>query len=218
MEVFDRQELKKESRECIRNNVFNLLIGNLIVIVAVGPMNFIVGFGQVISIALMVLYIGLCKFYINFIDNSKIDYSDIFFSFKQKDINIYFVHLGTIVIKSILIFLWALLLVVPGVIKALAYSQVEYIRAEKPEKEIIACLRESEELMYGHKLEYLIFQLSFIGWFVLSILTFGVLLIYVIPYYHTAMAKYFRRLRPIGEVELSPEGEEKARQMEPKIS
>jgi uncharacterized membrane protein len=205
MNEIKRVEIKEEAKKSIKGKVFSLFVANLIVLVLTAPINAWPFIGTVIAIAAMVLVIGLNRFYLNFIDYGKTDYADIFFPF-IKDLNIFLKHLGTILLRALLVFLWTLLFIVPGIIKALAYSQVTYIRAEKPEQDIMDSLKESEALMDGHKGEYFVLQLSFIGWFLLAAITFGIALIYVLPYYSVTMTNYYRRLRP-KEQEMNPNRE-----------
>jgi len=201
----NRTELKLSAKNLIKEKWFNLFLGSFIVLALTGAVNGIVGLGQFLSIALAVLYIGLSCFYLNYIDNDKIDYMDIFFSFKAKDINVYIRHLGVMLLMGLFIILWTLLLIVPGIIKAIAYSQVTYIIAENPDKDIMSALKESEKMMNGYKMEYFVMQLSFIGWFLLTVITFGVAGLYVLPYYSTTIALLYRKLKPKNEIEIIAE-------------
>lgn len=96
------------------------------------------------------------------------------------------------------IFLWTFLLLVPGIIKSLAYSQAYYIyRDAIDQQQSISCrdaISKSRALMNGHKWEYFMLQLSFIGWGLLIMITFGIAAIWVQPYYHLTMANYYRHL------------------------
>ncbi|WP_436702872.1 DUF975 family protein [Lactiplantibacillus plantarum] len=96
------------------------------------------------------------------------------------------------------IFLWTFLLLVPGIIKSLAYSQAYYIyRDAIDQQQSISCrdaISKSRSLMNGHKWEYFLLQLSFIGWGLLIMVTFGIAAIWVQPYYHLTMANYYRHL------------------------
>lgn len=79
---------------------------------------------------------------------------------------------GSVIVLLILItiktLLWSLLLVVPGLIKAIAYSQSIYILRDHPDWTPSQCIAESERLMQGHKAELFLFELSFIGWAILT--------------------------------------------------
>lgn len=93
-------------------------------------------------------------------------------------------------LKNIYIILWSLLFIIPGVIKAYSYCLAEFISRENPEKSATECLDESRQIMDGHKMELFLFDLSFIGWHLLSALTCGILYIYVLPYYYQAYIIY----------------------------
>lgn len=99
------------------------------------------------------------------------------------------------ILMGIFIFLWTLLLIIPGIIKFYAYSMTHYIIAEDPEIDFMDALKKSEEMMKGHKFRLFKLQFSFIGWFILGIITFGVGLIFVYPYYNLAHANFYIDLR-----------------------
>ena len=85
--------------------------------------------------------------------------------------------------KDLFVWLWSLLFVIPGIIKAYEYRLVPYIYAENPDMDYKAILAESSKLMKGHKWNTFVLDLSFIGWEFLSLLTCGLLSVfYVDPY------------------------------------
>lgn len=94
-------------------------------------------------------------------------------------------------INSLLIFLWTLLLIVPGIIKSCAYSMSYYILADNPNLTHNEARQQSEQLMNGHKFRYFCLELSFIGWYLLATLTAGILLFWVIPYNQVAVAAFY---------------------------
>ncbi len=90
-------------------------------------------------------------------------------------------------LKYLYIFLWTLLLIIPGIVKAYSYSQAELIYKDSVDRtgeqpSARACLAESQKLMQGHKAELFGLNLSFIGWVLLSGLTFGLLNLWLTPY------------------------------------
>lgn len=92
-------------------------------------------------------------------------------------------------LKSLFTFLWALLLVVPGIIAAYRYRLAIYLLLEHPDRRVMDCIRESKRLMDGRKMELFVLDLSFLGWWLLTIIPFtGV---YVIPYMETTYAGYY---------------------------
>lgn len=108
-------------------------------------------------------------------------------------------------LTGIYTFLWSLLLIVPGIIKGLAYSMAPYILADHPEMGGNEAITASKNLMQGHKGELFCLYLSFIGWFLLSALTFGLLqLFYVAPYLTLAKAEFYEAIKP-AETYAAPE-------------
>lgn len=85
--------------------------------------------------------------------------------------------------KDLFIWLWSLLFVIPGIIKAYEYRLVPYIFAENPDMKYNDILAESSKLMKGNKWKTFVLDLSFIGWELLSLCTCGLLSVfYVDPY------------------------------------
>lgn len=98
-------------------------------------------------------------------------------------------------INSVFIFLWSLLLIVPGIIAAIRYSMSYHILQENPNMSANDARKESIRLMEGHKWQYFCLIFSFIGWILLSILTCGILLLWVQPYMYVASAEFYNELQ-----------------------
>lgn len=103
---------------------------------------------------------------------------------------------------SIFILLWSLLLIIPGIIKTFSYSMSYFILADNPDISANQARKYSMELMQGNKWRLFCLNFSFIGWILLSLLTFGILLFWVIPYMVTAEAEFYRDLK--GEEDILP--------------
>ena len=99
------------------------------------------------------------------------------------------------IINAVLIFLWSLLLIVPGIIKSYSYSMSFYILHDNPNMDPNDARKLSTQLMNGHKWELFCLHFSFIGWYLLSIITFGILSFWVIPYVRIAEAEFYERLK-----------------------
>ncbi len=97
--------------------------------------------------------------------------------------------------QGLIVFLWSLLLIVPGILKSFSYSMTFYILAENPDIKAKEAMRESETLMQGHRWEYFKLHLSFIGWNILSIFTFGLLFLWLTPYMEIATAAFYQDLK-----------------------
>ncbi|MBO5999563.1 MAG: DUF975 family protein [Lachnospiraceae bacterium] len=89
----------------------------------------------------------------------------------------------TIFLKRLYTFLWSLLLIIPGIVKAYEYRMIPYILAENPDMPCNEIFARSKELMTGQKWRAFVLDLSFLGWEILSALTLGILgVFYVNPY------------------------------------
>ena len=98
-------------------------------------------------------------------------------------------------LSTIYILLWTLLLIIPGIIKSLSYSQTNYILKDYPELKNNAAIELSMAMMKGHKFDYFCLTLSFIGWIFLGILTLGIGLLWVYPYMITASAHFYEHVK-----------------------
>ncbi len=99
------------------------------------------------------------------------------------------------VLVSIFTALWSLLFFIPGIIKALSYSMTFYILNDNPGMNGNDAITESRKMMEGHKMELFLLSLSFLGWMILSMLTFGILLLYVTPYMEATRAAFYEKLK-----------------------
>lgn len=113
------------------------------------------------------------------------------------------------ILSTIYIFLWTLLLIIPGLIKSYSYALTPYILVEHPEMSANEAIEESMRLMDGHKFDLFYLQLSFIGWAILSILSLGLGFFWLIPYQMTAQAAFYRDIKneamPLQDNVIEPE-------------
>lgn len=119
----------------------------------------------------------------------------------QNDFKRLFCTLG---LKYLYTCLWTCLLIVPGIIKGYAYAMTEYIMEDDKEIENNAAIEKSMAMMEGHKMELFLLDLSFIGWCLLAMLTFGIGLLWVAPYQYTARAAFYEDLK--AEAAIDAEG------------
>jgi uncharacterized membrane protein len=108
-------------------------------------------------------------------------------------------NIGTKFIATLLVslytFLWSLLFIIPGIIKSYSYAMTPYILLDRPELSATDAIKESEKMMDGHKMDLFILDLSFIGWVLLSMLTCGILVLYVEPYMMATKAAFYLELK-----------------------
>lgn len=108
---------------------------------------------------------------------------------------IFFKQVGVVVLNTILCALWAILLIVPGIIKGLAYSMYPYVLRDEPDLSVWQTLKKSEAIMKGYKGKLFLMYLSFVGWFILGAFTFGILYIWLTPYIMTSTVKFYDDVR-----------------------
>ncbi|MCR5791918.1 MAG: DUF975 family protein [Lachnospiraceae bacterium] len=136
---------------------------------------------------------GTAFFSYHMYTNQNPEIADLFAPFKNKQ----FWHvIGGMLLMSLKIWLWSLLLIIPGIVKAYEYSMIPYLLLDRPELSVSECFRVSKEMTYGHKFDLFVLELSFIGWALLSILTCGILfMLYVSPYISIANAGAYAELK-----------------------
>lgn len=100
-------------------------------------------------------------------------------------------------LRGIYEFLWTLLLIIPGIVKSYSYRMLPYLLSENPGIPPSRALEMSIAITDGHKWEIFVLDLSFIGWYLLGAIPFGIGILFVNPYYHTTQAQLYVALRAI---------------------
>lgn len=93
------------------------------------------------------------------------------------------------------IFLWSLLLLIPGIIKGYAYILTPYILKDNPELSANQAINLSQKMMKGHKFDLFYLMLSFIGWGILGIFTLGIGYLWLMPYMYAAFAAFYQDVK-----------------------
>lgn len=97
--------------------------------------------------------------------------------------------------QGLFIFLWSLLLIVPGIVKAYQYRMVPYLMAENPNLTWREALELSRKMTDNEKGKIFVLDLSFIGWYLLGALAFGIGMIFVVPYFQATNAELYAAMR-----------------------
>ena len=154
-----------------------------------------------IGFAMIPLGVGFTSYMIKLIRTGVAPDINVLFHYYRKDC-VWKIILVTIV-AYLIIFALSLLLVIPGIIYAFKYAMISYVLAEQFDdivtEEPEAAYKVSDRLMDGHKMDYFVFQLSFIGWFILCALTLGILYIWIYPYYIVANTMWYEELKKISK-------------------
>lgn len=148
--------------------------------------------GGLWTIVILPLIWGFFVVWLGLARGEKVDYGTMFDGFKD-----YMRIFLTTLLTTIYAVLWTLLLIVPGVIKSYSYSMTSYILKDNPDLKYDGAINESMRMMQGHKMEMFLLDLSFIGWYILCILTFGIGFLFLIPYWYTARAHFYEDLKEL---------------------
>lgn len=152
---------------------------------------FIPGVGNFIGIFINgPLSFGISFFTLRLSKNQPVSISQLFEGF-----NHFSIALSAAVLVGIYTVLWALLLIVPGIMAAVSYSQIYYILAENPSMSAMEALNESKAMMKGHKARFFGLVLSFAGWFVLALLSAGIGFLWLSPYFNLTLTKFYEDLK-----------------------
>ena len=136
--------------------------------------------------------VGITFYMVKYVTGQNTEFKDIF-SFGDDFLRC----LGAELLQMLFIFLWGLLLIVPGIICAISYAFVPYLLADSKyhDMKVMDILKKSKEMMVGHKWDLFVFGLSFIGWHLLAVLTLGLLEIWIIPYQTTATTRFLNDIK-----------------------
>ena len=99
------------------------------------------------------------------------------------------------ILYSVFLALWSLLFVIPGIVKSYSYSMTFYLMHDHPEMTATEAITRSREMMNGHKWELFCLHFSFIGWMLLSVLTLGIGLLFLLPYMQMAQTEFYENLK-----------------------
>ena len=142
------------------------------------------------------LEVGINKISLNVVRSENVEIVTLFDGFKD-----YTRAVVLWITNQIFTFLWTLLFIIPGIIKSLSYSMSYFILLDKPEMSANDARKKSMEMMDGNKWRLFCLELSYIGWMLLSVLTLGILYLWVMPSMRTATAYFYQSLLPEVKIE-----------------
>lgn len=167
--------------EFILELFIHLFLDNTVVANYISPLT------TIIISSLLVL--GYNSYFLKISRNEEVTYKEIF-----SKTNLFAFCLLLAILISIFTTLWTLLLIIPGIIASISYSQAYFVALDNENLSAKECIDESKRLMMGHKMEYFLLCLSFIGWILLGILTLGILYFWLIPYISVTEANFYNEL------------------------
>ena len=180
------EEINSLSDLWVRSRIFRILV-LVISIVAVLTIVYSIFVGNVIQV-------GGCRFF-TLNQTEQVNTKTLFSMFRSGG---YSNIVVTMFLMNLYITLWSLLFFFPGIIKSYEYRMVPYILAENPSMDRREAFAISKRMMQGKKWATFVFDLSFLGWDILSSFTFGLLaFFFVIPYKYAADAEVYTANRAI---------------------
>lgn len=141
-----------------------------------------------ISIMSYMLHVGYTIYCLKACQSEKAGFSTLMDGF-----SIFFKAIWLQLVMSFFIFLWSLLLVIPGIIAAYRYRQALYILIDDPSLGAMECISRSADMMDGRKMELFELDISFFGWNLLTVVPF--VSVWVLPYTSVCYAYYYLALR-----------------------
>ncbi|OKP91781.1 hypothetical protein A3844_01275 [Paenibacillus helianthi] len=167
------------------------ILGPFLIIVV-----FIVGLFAVIGIAFHILIgspltVGSLRYFKQAAEG-EVRMGNIGYAFHKER---YWAIVLTMLWRGFLNFLWFLLLIIPGIVKSYAYSQVPYILSDNPNIGYNRAVELSKQMTQGHKFRMFVLDLSFLGWILLGLLALGIGVLFVQPYINATKAELYLDLR-----------------------
>ena len=211
----NRAALKEQARAQIKGHIGILFVITLIVallaavatrIPYVGALAFSVVLTPAFGLAMVKIYLNLTKGINPEIGHLFSEIKNFWSAFKVT------------FLTGLYVALWSILFVIPGIVKAFAYSQAMFILAENPEIGAREALKRSAAMMDGHKMDMFVLYLSFIGWALLCVITLGIAYIWVGPFMSATFTNFYKSLKGEEEVpaiEEDVEEEEEAEEYNP---
>ncbi|HOY85054.1 MAG TPA: DUF975 family protein [Candidatus Syntrophosphaera sp.] len=182
------EEIRREAREFLKDNWVNL---GLVWLILAAIQSLAAGIGGIGALIIGgPLALGITRIFLKLWHRQDFQIEEMFHGF-----NDFTRSLVAYLLIGLYVILWSLLLIVPGIIAALSYSMTFFIMAEDPKIKAQAALRKSKEMMEGHKSEYFSLLFSFIGWFLLACLTWGLGFLLLSSYTTMASTIFYQRLK-----------------------
>ncbi|MEQ1552904.1 MAG: DUF975 family protein [Ferruginibacter sp.] len=178
-------EIKDHALQQLRNySKWGESIGVIIVAAIIAIAASIIPFGGLLIAGPLAL--GIAGFYLKISRNGDGVFNNMFDGFK---------NFGNALIANFLVGLLTglafILLIVPGIVVACGYSQVNRIMHDNPQMNGTDAMRASWKLMDGKKMDFFMLNLSFIGWAILCIFTLGIGFLFLSPYIGVTNSKYY---------------------------
>jgi len=188
----ENTQIMSEARASL-NGKWPLAIGTFLILLLISMGAALIPLaGQIIGILIAgPLAVGGAYFALNIVRDQVAQTDDLFFSFNN--------NLSNSILAYLLVVAFALigfvLLIIPGIIVALALSQTWFILAENPSMDSYDAIMRSKKMMDGYKFKLFKIQLRLLGLGLLCLLTLGIGFLWLIPYQYVVYAKFYEEVK-----------------------
>ena len=181
------KEYRKIALNSLKNNWGMSIIIMLLIAIASSALS-ATGLGSIIIFVVSgAVTIGLLNYFEKLIKNDNPNYESVLENFTVN----FSTKFLTYFLRELFVFLWCLLLIVPGVIKFYSYALSLYIVKKQPNLSATDAIKLSTKIMNGKKFDLFYLHFTFFGWFLLCVLTFGIGFIFLSPYFKTAVTAFY---------------------------
>lgn len=192
-------EIKEWSKSKIKGNLWKIL-GPIALVSIISSFGFEYYYGEsdtssikiFVNLFTSILEVGLVSYLVNFVTDKETNVGMVFSKFGK-----WWKIILTNILSGLFVFLYLLLLIVPGIIKAYEFAMIKYLLADEKYDDYTSkeLLDISKKMMDGHKMDLFVLSISFIGWHFLSIFTLFILEIWVIPYQQVSITKFMVNIK-----------------------
>lgn len=152
-----------------------LTILNYVIAILIIPMGYGVNF---------VMFLNICR-------GEEVNFSYLKIGYKEFKRTI-----GTILLQTLYTMLWTLLLIVPGIVKSMAYAMTPFILHDNPELSYNAAIEKSMEIMQGYKMKFFLISIVYIALAIfLGVVTLGIGTIMITPIFAAVQAKFYQHIQ-----------------------
>jgi len=196
--IKENSVLMQEARKSLENK-WGLAIGTFFILALIsGLLSLIPFIGSLGSLIITgPLYLGAAIFSLAIARDEEANTNQLFKGFDN-----FGNALAAYLLMALFVFLWLLLLIIPGIIAAISYSMTFFIMADDPSISSMDAIDKSKKMMYGYKAKYFFLGFRFLGWILLSILTLGIGLLWVVPYMNISYAKFYEDIKANQDIPL----------------
>ncbi len=136
------------------------------------------------------LLMGIVRIFLRIWNKEAFEIGNLFDGFKE-----FSRTLSAYLLIALYVFLWSLLLIIPGIIAALGYSMTFFIMAEDPSITASDAMQKSKQMMFGHKTELFMLGLSFLGWMILAAIPMGIGFLWLNSYMYMSFTIFYQRIK-----------------------